>query len=126
MVRVEGYISKKNIVRWLEHYEYLQVGDQQPDALPMSTGGPKADDGISGGFLNRVMLDQAIDNLPPLMKACIKARYVHKLPLGKTLRVLGIGQGVYYERCKMAVDHIYKELNGDRLGVKALLEKIIK
>lgn len=124
MVRIEGYVSKKVIYRWLENYEYIDAGDTPPEAPP-SNGGPKSDDGISGGFLNKVMLDQAIENLPLLMKACIKARYIHRLPLGKTLKTLEISRDVYYERCKMAVDHIYRELNGDRVGVKSLLEKII-
>jgi DNA-directed RNA polymerase specialized sigma24 family protein len=124
-IKIEGFISKKTIKRWLEDYEYLTAGDRPPDAPP-TNGGPKPDDGITNGQLNKLMLDQAINDLPPLMKACVKSRYVYKLRLGKTLKVLGISGGVYYERCRMAIDHIYAQLNGEKANYKALFDKIIK
>jgi DNA-directed RNA polymerase specialized sigma subunit len=124
MVKIEGYISKKAIRRWLENYESLAAGDRPPEAVSTNSG-PKAYDGISNAQLNKMMLDQAIENLPDLMKACIKARYIYKLPRKRTLQLLGISDAVYYNRCKLAIDHIYLELNGDLAGIKRLLEKIL-
>ena len=124
MVKIEGYISKRTIKRWLENYDSLAAEDRFPDAISTHSG-PKAYDGISNSRLNRMMLDQAIENLPDLMKACIKARYIYKLPRKRTLQLLGISSAVYYNRCKLAIDHIYLDLNGDLAGIKRLLEKII-
>lgn len=122
-VRVEGYVSKKAVKRWLEDYEYIAAGDSPPDAPP-SNSGPKNNDGWGAGKLNKIMLDQAIENLPPLVRACVKARWVHKLPLRKTLRILEIKEGVYYNRCDLGVDLIYQELNGEVGRYKALYDKI--
>jgi DNA-directed RNA polymerase specialized sigma24 family protein len=121
--RVEGYISKKVIKRWLEEYDYLAAGDRPPDAPPTNSG-PKAYDGVSAGKLNKIMLDQAIDRLPPLMKACIRARYIYKLPLKATLRALGIGPKIYYNRCDLAIRHIYYQLNGRTANIMDLLKEI--
>lgn len=123
-VRVEGYVSKKVIKGWLMTYEYLEAGDRPPDAPPTNSG-PKNRDGISGGQLNKLMLDQAIENLPPLAKACVKARWVHRLPKGKTLRVLGITDGVYYNRCDLAINLIHAAINGEAGRYKALADKIL-
>jgi hypothetical protein len=35
---IEGYISKKNIKRWLENYEALVAGDRPYDAIPTNAG----------------------------------------------------------------------------------------
>jgi DNA-directed RNA polymerase specialized sigma24 family protein len=124
MKKIEGYVSKKVILYWLENYEYLQAKDTPPDAIPTNSG-PKSYDGVSANQLNKVMLDQAIDELPKLAKACIKSRYVYKIAAGRTCSVLDISKDVYYDRCKLGVDLIYQQLNGERANYKKLLEKII-
>ncbi|AYP68433.1 hypothetical protein HWB91_gp63 [Bacillus phage vB_BboS-125] len=124
-IRVEGYVSKKAIQRWLENYEYLEAGDTPPDTPPTNSG-PKNQDGISGGQLNKLMLDQAIENLPPLAKACILARWVHKLSRAKTLRVLGISDAIYRNRCSLGIDLIHSEINGEVGRYKALADKILQ
>jgi len=123
MKKIDGYVSKAMILEWLRHYEYLEAGDTLPDALPGNSG-PKAYDGVSARQLNKLMLDQAIENLPKLAKACCKARWVHKFSVKKTLRMLDIEADVYYNRCRLAVDLIHKEINGERANYVALLEKI--
>lgn len=125
MKKIEGYVSKKAVLYWLENYESLQAGDRPIDAIPTNSGGPKAYDGISNNQLNRLMLDQAIENLPKLAKACCKARWVHRITVRKTLNTLEIDKDVYYNRCKLAVDLIHKEINGEKTNYKDLLEKII-
>lgn len=123
MPRIEGYVSKKVIKRWLEEYEYLEAGDLPPDAPP-SNSGPKSKDGISGRQLNKLMLDQAIEQLPPLQKACIKARYVERLPLKVTLRGLEVSAKVYYNRCDVAINNMYYYLNGKAANAVDLLKAI--
>ncbi|MED3571946.1 hypothetical protein [Cytobacillus praedii] len=125
MKKIEGYVSKKAILFWLENYEALESGDVPYDAPPTNSG-PKAFDGITGNYLNKVMLDQAIEKLPKLEKALVKARWVHKFAVKRTVTVLNITKELYYIRCKKAVDLIYNEINGERAAVKRLLEKIIK
>lgn len=123
MARFEGFISKKVVKAWLETYEYMIAGDRPPDALPGNSG-PKSADGIKAGFLNRVMLEQAIESLSPLTKACCKARWVHKLPRKQVLDTLGISKEVYYNRCDQAIEEIYQFVNGGLLPVKNLVEAI--
>lgn len=112
-MKVEGYVSKKVITRWLESYEALAAGEAPEDAPP-SNSGPKNYDGISGGFLNKIMLDQAIASLSPLKRSCIEAKYIEKLPMAITLKALEISESVYKDRCKKGVDEIYRFLNGEK------------
>jgi fimbrial chaperone protein len=124
MKKIEGYVSKKAILYWLENYESLQAKDTPPDAIP-GCSGPKAYDGVTSNQLNKLMLDQAIDRLPKLAKACCKARWVHRFSVNKTLKMLDIEKQVYYNRCKLAVNLIHKDINGERANYMALLGKIL-
>ncbi|WP_433958554.1 hypothetical protein [Cytobacillus horneckiae] len=124
MKKIEGYVSKKAVRYWLDNYEYLEANDVPPDAPP-SNSGPKSFDGITSNQLNKLMLDQAIENLPKLAKACCKARWVHKLPVKKTVTMLEINQEVYYNRCRLAINLIQKEINGEKAQYVGLLKKIL-
>ena len=112
-MKVEGYISRKSIIRWLEDYEYMQAGDQSPDAPPVNSG-PKNYDGISGGRLNKIMLDSAIARLSPLKRSCLEAKYIERLPREVTMRALEISEKVYRSRVEAAIDDIYNYLNGEK------------
>lgn len=125
MKKIEGLVSKKTILYWLENYEYLAAGDRPPEA-PAGNSGPKAYDGVSAMQLNKLMLDQAIANLPKLTKACVKARWLRKFTVNRTCKVLDIEKSIYYNRCKQGVDLIYKEINGERSNYKALIDKILQ
>lgn len=124
MIRIEGYISKRNIRRWLNNYQALAAGDYSLDDIPRSSG-PKADDGVSGARLNKIMLDQAVAELPQELKTCVYARWVYCLPLAEALPKLGLEKAAYYSRCDRAVDRIYQRINGGLAGAKALLGKIL-
>ena len=106
-----AHIPKKTILGWLENYEYLAVGDRPPEAVPTNSG-PKSADGIRNGFLNKVMLDNAVDHLPTKYKAIIKSKYYHQHPRKKTLLLLGISKTTYYAWIEQAVSLIYENLNG--------------
>ncbi|PGL92402.1 hypothetical protein CN943_21880 [Bacillus thuringiensis] len=123
MTRIDGYVSKKTIRLWLENYESLAVGDRFPDAPPSFTG-PGAQDGKGDGRLNKIVLDQAIKQLPKNMKYIVLARYVAKIPRKNTLRTMNITETVYYTRCKQAVDVLHMTINGDMVGMKKLIKKL--
>ncbi|KMQ12772.1 hypothetical protein ACU80C_12005 [Bacillus mycoides] len=123
MTRIDGYVSKQTIRLWLENYESLAVGDRFPDAPPSFTG-PATQDGKSDGRLNKIVLDQAIKQLPKNMRYIVLARYVVKIPRRNTLRTMNITETVYYTRCKQAVDMIHMNINGDIVGMKKLIKKL--
>ncbi|PHA22050.1 hypothetical protein COE59_24445 [Bacillus wiedmannii] len=123
MTRIDGYVSKKTIRLWLENYESLAVGDRFPDTQPSFTG-PSAQDGKGDGRLNKIVLDQAIKQLPKNMRYIVLARYVVKIPRKNTLRTMNITETVYYTRCKQAVDILHMTINGDMVGMKKLIKKL--
>ncbi|CAM4313054.1 hypothetical protein [Bacillus wiedmannii] len=123
MTRIDGYVSKKTIRLWLENYESLAVGDRFPDAPPSFTG-PATQDGKSDGRLNKIVLDQAIKQLPKNMRYIVLARYVVKIPRKNTLRTMNITETVYYTRCKQAIDMMHMNINGDMVGMKKLIKKL--
>jgi fimbrial chaperone protein len=118
-MKVDGYISKQVITRWLESYEFMANGDSDPDAPP-SNSGPKNYDGVSGGRLNKIMLDQALKSLSPLKRSVIEAKYIEKLPLAITLRALEIGESVYRDRLEKGIDDMYRYLNGEKADLVRL------
>jgi fimbrial chaperone protein len=123
MTRIDGYVSKKTIRLWLENYESLAVGDRFPDAPPSFTG-PSAQDGKSDGRLNKIVLDQAIKQLPKNIKYIVLARYVYKIPRKNTLRIMNITAKLYYSRCRQAVDLLHMSINGDMAGMRRLIKNL--
>lgn len=128
MVQIEGYVSKKVIRQWLENYEYMEVGDRPPDA-PVTNSGPKSADGIKGGQLNKLMLDQAIEELPLLERACVKARWVHRFSPKQRRKMcerLGITNDMYRSRSEQSVKLLHDRINGEVALYKRLFDKINK
>lgn len=130
MRRIQDFISKRNIQRWLENYQALANGDrvENPDGRPVNSG-PKPVDGISGGRINMIMLNQALDKLrqaQPLTYRCITARWLKPVPMRMALQTLDISQSIYYQRCREGVDFIYEGVNGPAVGYKRLLEALAK
>ncbi|MDA2358072.1 hypothetical protein PDN49_25335 [Bacillus cereus] len=123
MTRIDGYVSKKTIRLWLENYESLAVGDRFPDAPPSFTG-PGAQDGKGDGRLNKIVLDQAIKQLPKNMRYIVLARYVVKIPRKRTLHKLSISVKAYYNYCDTAVVMLHKIINGDIVGMNQLIKKL--
>lgn len=123
MTRIDGYVSKKTIRLWLENYESLAVGDRFPDTPPSFTG-PSAQDGKGDGRLNKIVLDQAIKQLPKNMRYVVLARYVVKIPRKRILHKLSINGNEYYKYCDKAVDTLYLIINGDIVGMNQLIKKV--
>ncbi|NIK67920.1 hypothetical protein [Paenibacillus sp. BK720] len=125
--RIEGFISKKNIRRLLDNYQALEHGDQlpNPDAVPINTG-QKSQDGVSGGRINKIMLDDAIAQLSPFMQAVVKCRWTGRLPVGDALKVLGVSKAVYYQRCNLAAEYIYINMNGKAAAIDRLYERVMQ
>jgi DNA-directed RNA polymerase specialized sigma24 family protein len=122
-VRIEGLVSKKVIRAWLDDWDSLQ-GDGPPKYQACFNSGSKPYDGVSNKQLNKIMLEAALNDLPPVLYVCAKYRWVEQLPLSETLERTGIAKSTYYRRCDKAVEFIYYHVNGIAAGIKDLLEKI--
>ncbi len=120
---MRNYISKKTIRRWLDNYESLVVGDISFDEVPGNSG-PSEYDGVYSGQLNKVMLEHAVEKLPFKEKTCCKNRWYFKTPVRHTANTLGITVDQYYRLCNKAINLIYRELNGEMIGVKKLLKRV--
>lgn len=118
-------ISKKVIKYWLDNYTSIIANDRPVDAIP-SNSGKKSYDGISWKQIDRIMLQDAIEKLPRLLKKCVYARWVDPQPLGETLRNLNLTKDVYYKRCSWAIDGIYYHVNGEFANIQDLYNKIRK
>lgn len=128
--RLDGHINKKQVRKWLENYQNLDAGDRPDDYVPTNSG-PKPEDGVTGGMINKIMLDKAIGQLPPELYFVVKCRWVDKLPLGETfnylkLQGIEIAKTTYYKRCDKAVDFIYRKVNGLYLNYAEFLDKVEK
>lgn len=122
-VKIEGLISKKAVRRWLDDYESIISESIGADAIPGNSGS-KPRDGISNNKINKIMLEAAIKDLPPVLKVCLEYRWIEQLRLGETLKRTGIAKSTYYRRCDKAVEFIYYHVNGKADNIKDLLEKI--
>lgn len=121
-MKLEGYVSKKAIRKWLDNYEDFMAMGRSFEEMPHDNR--MNDDGIHSFFLNKVMLDHAIEQLPRKEKICCKNRWLRKKPVRYTTNILGITQNEYYKRCSNAIHSIYEQLNGEMIGVKQLLDLI--
>lgn len=125
MVKVVGIKTRKVIRLWLNNYQALVSKDVVLTDTPINTG-PKAYDGVSNRYLNFLMLEAAIAELPPAIRACVVARWVERKKLGEILRTLEISKSTYYDRCDKGVDIIYFLVNGKVAGYLALVSKLAK
>lgn len=102
----------------------MKAGDRLPDALPANSGA-KAFDGMTGGKINKIMLDDAIGKLPRDLRRVVFFRWTGpKVKLRKALGILGYGKSEYYRRCDIAVDNIYRRVNGLALNYSELYDSI--
>jgi hypothetical protein len=121
--RIEGFISKKNVLRWLKHYHAIQVGDRIDDGVPINTG-PKAYDGVSGGRLNKFMLGKALDDMrqaQPFYYRCASCRWIKPVTRREALQLLGVSALEYARGCDEAVEYVYRHVNGGAVGYSKLL-----
>lgn len=119
-MRIEGYVSKKNIKRWLENYASLEAGDVMPDAPPGNSG-PKNYDGISDGRLNKIMLDEALSKLSPGYRLIIAMKWTRPIKTREACKALGVSASVYSRLCATALDLVYRGVNGPAVNYKALM-----
>jgi fimbrial chaperone protein len=128
MARIEGYVSKKNVRRWLVNYQALANGDQIDDGqVVIVNSGPKAYDGVSGGKLNKIMLDKALADMRralPFSWRCCLYRWIKPIMRREALQLLGVSSEVYTRGCNEAVDYVYKHVNGELIPYKRLMEAI--
>ncbi|WP_138751108.1 hypothetical protein [Paenibacillus sinopodophylli] len=126
MAHIEGYVSKKNVIRWLENYGSLEAGDQIDDGkVTIVNSGPKNADGVSGSRMNKIMLDQALGQLKKEMSFsfyCIRFHYIRPILQKEALRILNIRRPVFIRGLVQGEEFIYREINGKAAEEKARLE----
>jgi fimbrial chaperone protein len=125
MVVVRGIISKAQLRNWLENWLSFTTGDLLPDA-PAINSGAKSRDGVTGGQINKIMLDDAINRLPSELRRVIYLRWTSpgEIKLRDALRALGVQKSEYYRRCDVAVDMLYDRINGLAINYANLYENI--
>lgn len=117
-------LKNEDIVRWLEGYQALENGESVGAG---GNSGPAPYDGVTSGFLNKIMLDDALKALKnelPAAWACARARWILRLPRRIVLRYLGMTRDVYYGNCDAGVTFIRKQLNGEMEQYHSLLKKV--
>ncbi|WP_336786578.1 hypothetical protein [Paenibacillus sp. MMO-177] len=126
MAHIEGYVSKKNILRWLENYASLEAGDQIDDGqVSIVNSGPKAYDGVSGGRMNKIMLDQALEKLRQEMRFsyyCIRFHYIRPILQKEALRILRVKRQVFMRGLEQGEEFLYRAINGGAAEEKEALE----
>ncbi|MEI2357441.1 hypothetical protein [Mesobacillus zeae] len=124
-VYIEGYVSKKAIKKILNNWH--EVGARKRNYSEISHDNPIKDDGVCNGRINKIMIDQALKEIPnKKVQYCVYARWIHCIPVVRAAKTLGVSKPTFYSYCDQAVDFIYQEINGERAGVKELLELILE
>lgn len=118
-------ISKRIIRDWLDNYEAFILGDRHMDKLPGNSGATPYD-GINAGRLNKIMLQVAIKELPPILKKVLVAKWIRPGGLNKTLNQLGLSKDQYYRRCEWVIDYLYYSMNNESRGKYRLSQKLNK
>lgn len=104
-------IARKTIRQWLDNYAVLVHGGKPADDIPHNSG-CKPVDGVTNRWLNKMMLQEAIDKLPKELRQIVYFRWIDKMPLSFVLSILDLTKDQYYYRCDKAVESLYKSING--------------
>ncbi|MGG1599519.1 hypothetical protein [Paenibacillus naphthalenovorans] len=126
MRRIQDVISRRNIERWLRNYQAIQAGDRIDDGRPVNSG-PRPLDGVSGGRLNKIMLDKALADLKrerPFVWRCVLCRWIKPVTRREALQLLGVSDSEYEERCKQGIDYLFDHINGKAASYIKLLTAI--
>lgn len=106
-VKIDGMVSKVVIRIWLE--EGADIGSWNR---------------INNGTVDKIMLEAAIKELPPVLKLCFDYRWIKRWKPTAVENRTGLPKSTYYRRCNRAIDFIYYHVNGEAAGLKDLLEAI--
>lgn len=124
---ISGFISRKNVQRWLENYAAIHAGDRIDDGRPVNSG-PRPLDGVSGGRLNKIMLEKALADLKrdkPFVWRCVLCRWIKPVTRREALQLLGVSDSEYAEGCREGVDYVFNHVNGGAVGYSKLLAVIL-
>lgn len=121
-MKIEGYVSKKIVRKMLDNYHTKQKRDRSFKEYVTSSS--LNVDGKSGADLDKIIIDQSVEKLPDIVRACCRARWYYKTAVRHTCNVLGITVNEYYSYCNEAIDLIYRDINGSKVGMKALFKAI--
>lgn len=129
MIKIEGYVTKAAIKKWLKTYH--EFGKKGTDYSQLKSGSPAVQDGWTGGKINKVMLTAAMEKIPDkVTKYIAYGRWIKLIPKSQILKGLkaagiSVNNDAYYRHCDKAVDFIHTEINGERKGTKNLLKAIL-
>lgn len=127
MRKIEGFVSKKNVKLWMKHYQAIQTGDRIEDGKPVNSG-PRPQDGVTGGRMNKIMLDQALADMrqaQPFSYRCASYRWIKPVTRQEALQLLGVSAPEYAWGCDEALDYVYRHVNGGAVGYSKLLAAIL-
>lgn len=113
-------VSKKVVKQWLEYYHELQAGEALENGF--SFGGPKPEDGVTSGQLNKIMLDQAIKAMPSKLYQAASCRFIRDLSTRDALRELNCSRGTYFKRNRDCINFVYAYVNGLEFDLEKLQE----
>lgn len=112
-IKVKGFVPRSQVKAWLEHYDALDAGDCGFDEdAPPGNSGPKEYDGVTGLRMIKIMLDAAIQRLPPALRQVVIYRWIDKAQRSVILQKTGLSKDTYYARCDQAVDTVWQDVNG--------------
>lgn len=95
---------------WLEHYDLLASGDC-PAVFQGRNTGAKPLDGMRAALLNKVLLDEAVKQLPQPEQVVLVACYVDREPKADTCKRLGITKQGHVKTLYGAVSMVWHTLN---------------
>lgn len=117
-VYIDGYVSKKAIKNVLNNW--YGIGAKKVDYSEICHDNPLKNDGVSGGRINKMMIEDALNKIPDkITKYCAYARWIRDFPGSVTCDKLGISRHTYNKYCDKAVDFIYQDINGQYTDVKS-------
>lgn len=123
-------IGRWQVTEWLENYEKLGV---DVSAVSYDCGGSGGGGGHATGggvwsaVLAKIMLDQAVEKLPPQLKDPVRLRWLarDRLRRDQILKQLGTSKWIYYSRCDFAVAVLTELVNGREVNdLKKFMEEI--
>ena len=113
-------VSKKTVKLWLENYHALQAGEPIGEN---PFGGPKPEDGVTSSHLNKIMVDQAIQAMPPKLYQATNCRFIREMLVVDAIKEMNCGRGTYYRRNRDSINFVHAYVNGYEFELEELYQK---
>lgn len=120
--------TRQQIENWLEHYNEL-VNDYcsaRLDRLTPRDPLPYTKAIFTDGRLKKLIIDEAISEMPDFLGEPLKLRYIDTEPIKFILSKLGICKDTYYSRVTQGITYIFYHSNNMTLDKMRMKERIRK